>query len=301
MRDKMNKKDELSAREQRVLETVGRLTIATTLQVNDCLYSKGSLTTTAAVLLSLFERRYLDRIPLRLTPRGNPRWVFKLKNRGHRYLTRKVGISPSDLIRPSDNLTSAAYPLIHALESNGLIVKALQMARTRPHLWVIFRSEPQLRHEYSKRAIRPDDPRCPLIPDCWLRILKDEGEGEAVFWVEIDRGTTPVSRLTAKLPQLVTIDSSPDYQAIFGTQLLIVVFVVTAGGERRISAILGALESYLENAGRRDQSDLFLVGSLEGESEADDLFFNPSRFRSPFADDPLSLLPASWFVKGRER
>jgi hypothetical protein len=293
----------LRPRHQKVLDLVGRLSVATPEQVNSALYSKGTMTTTATALLDLYTHRYLDRVPLRTHPLGNPKWVWKLKARGHRYLTRELGIVSRDLIRPSDNLTSAASPLQHAVESNDLIVKALQIARGDPSLWVDFKAEPQLRHEDYKRRREPSSPNIPLVPDAWVKIIKvkEEGAGEAVLWFELDRGSVPVERMRARMEKFLEIDGSEAYEEIFKTRGFVVVFAITKGGNRRLQSLLKTAERVLKESRKMKQSDLFLFGCLEGEVKAEDFFFNPYRFHAPFASQSRSVLPLSWYrpAKGK--
>ena len=289
--NKMNAKLNLKTIHSKALALVGQLSLATTEQVNTSLYSKGSLTTTAAALLELYNHRYLDRIAWRVYPLGNPRWVWKLKARGHRYLTREIGMVPSELIRPSDNLTKVGSPLHHAIECNDLIVKTLQLARTDPNLVVRFKAEPQLRHEDFKRK-RADGPNIPVIPDTWVHIARNSGQ--APLWFELDPAHIPIEKIKERLHHYLEIDQSDDYRAIFGTKGLVIVFAVSGGGSKRRDRLMQATEELLKSTHKERQGDLFRFGLMDDKG-GEDFYFNPTRWYVPFSSTPSSLLPLSWW------
>ena len=262
-----------SRRYGRLLVVVGALNICTPEQVNACLYSEGSRTTTYQMLSRLWELGYLEQVGYRTGLRGNHNIAYRLATAGYNYLTRVLGVARSELIYPSDNLIQDTTHILHALVSNWPIVWALQLQRKDSALQVSFRSE---------RTLRRADLGLGRIPDSWIRIRRPP-TGDAPLWVEWDRGRKDLRPAFATYQ---SIDQSPDFEAVFGTKGLVIVVVVEKS-EDRLERVIRDCEQVVVPY----QSDLFRFG--RPAKTADEFYFAP-RWRIPFNDEVVSLLPSEW-------
>lgn len=285
----------LKEKHERMLATLGRLGVSLLEQLNAVYYKPGTLTTTARLIAELHNAGYVSWIPWKRFDAGNSKRVWRLKSRGFRYLTTHGLVDSADLVRPSDNLSTAAAPLQHLIEANNLIVSALELSRDDSSLVIDY--IPEIRLKRDPIVVGSGLARIVVSPDAWIRLVKlrsGSPPGEAVLVMELDRGTTPIERIEKKIASYCVIDGSEEYRERFGTDRIQVVWVITRGGERRRTQLLSASWAYLKASNQAHKADLFLVGLMDEETDARGLFFCPTRFLMPGNAEPGSLLPASW-------
>lgn len=279
----------IKPKHDRLLATLAMLSLATTDQLNRALYAVGSLTTTEHLLNQLYQQRYLDRINWRRFDKGNPKTVWKLAARGMRYLKRR-DLAPVGLIRPSNNTTHTRSQLTHTMRSTDLLVHALELQKTDPSFELAYASEPTLRRH--PLVVGSGLNEVTIYPDGFVRITKHREllpPGEAALAFELTR-TTDVERIKVKLQAWLQADQGPEYEQLFGTPLLIVVWVIDALGRARRDLLARACWQLLTDVHQEERADLFVFG-IDG----DDFFFNENLFVQPGPEPiPVSLLPQTW-------
>lgn len=276
----------LSTKYERVLEVIGRLTLATSEQVNQCLYSQGCFRTTRGYLHYLYENRLVDLMYLREHPKGNAKHVHKLTKRGYEMVAR-MGIP--HLIKPSDNRNQSTIQLLHTTQSNWPLVYAWELTRSYPDLSVRLLSEPYLRHDHLKRH-HARSPRLPLIPDSFVHFLHPP-TGEAAFCFELDNSTEHLKEdIKPKIVEYLKIAHDISvYQSIFDTDVMLVVWLCPT--KKGVDRLLKATEAILTEYNCTEYAPLFYFAVLEKMSGEE--FYFSERFKQ-VGGNSVSLLPKEW-------
>lgn len=238
----------LSPADDRLLEHLARLSAATAEMLNRCLYAKGSLTTTQEMLYRLFKNGYVLRTNWKRFDSGNSKVIHRLSGRAIRRL-RKAGTS--NLIRPSEFNPTGRYPLDHLMLSTEILTQAIELTK-HSNIRVEIQSEPVLK-------------RLPLylgelaiIPDSWLRFSRKEKE--AVFCLEVDRGTETRDDIDGKVSAYLAADGSDEYRERFGTDRLVVVFA--SENPARLVELGAWVSRKLHAIKRADALDLFAFAQI---------------------------------------
>src|SRR5207249_5392815 len=103
-----------------------------------------------------------------------------------------------------------------------------------------------------------------IIPDAWCDFrYQKEGvkEKRRCLVVEVDMGTLDQTRIRQKFRAYCEYAISSAYQALFGTDLIMVVYVTTAGTQRR-DQLLSWCEQELALQNLEDENNLFRFGTL---------------------------------------
>lgn len=279
---------------ERLLATLAMLTLATSDQLNRALYANGSLTTTVEMMNKLHQERYVEKVYWRRFERGNPKIVWKLAARGHRYVKRHK-IAPPDLVRPSDNLTHTRSQLTHTIRAINFLVHAQELKKNDPDLSLAYASEPTLRRHPLTLGTGLN--QVTLYPDAFLWLTKHRSHrpnGEMAFAFELTR-TTDFDRIRTKFAAWIQADGSEEYERVFGTPILVVVWVVDEDNTRKRDQLARLCWDYLGLIHQTDRADLFRFGAVSDDTLAQDFFFNPTSWVKPGTlPEPTSLLPMHW-------
>lgn len=271
----------LTQRQLRLLTLVGQLTIGTVQQINAVYYKPSTETTTADLLRDLAKEGYLLKDGIRLSREGHETLVYRLKNKGYRFLIRE-GL-PTERIRPSDY-----SPSKHDLESVDLVIKALELRKSYPNLNITFKTEPALRR--NKITVG----NIGVVADTWIRFQRPP-TGEYALSFERERIIKYNQRFEQKLQAYLQVSRDEAYQRLFETDVLLVVYL--ANGVRECNALLRRAEGYLAQIKAERQGVMFLFGAYHPSVSAEELYFSQSFYR-PFQANPISILPQSWRVNG---
>jgi len=289
----------LRPKHDRLLGILAMLTLATSEQLNRALYAPGSLTTTEHLLYSLYKERYLDRVFWRTHDRGNPRNVWKVGGRGMRYLHRK-NLAPKALIRSSDNTTHTRSQLTHTMGAANCLVHALELQKMDPKLELFYASEPTLRRH--PLVVGSGLSQVTIYPDAYVRFTKTHRTGaigEAAVAFELTR-TTDAERIKQKLWNWIQADGSSEYRELFGTDLLIVAWVIDEMDIARRDTLARTCWRLLQELHAQEKADLFVFGWMDDITSGRDFFFDPMRWVQPGEEPSLrSLLPMTWNISRR--
>src|SRR5258708_30799370 len=212
----------LSKKELRFLAMVGRLSVATIQQINDCLRSEGCYAPTAAELKNLAQRGFMETGTHRDFEYGNPKLTYRLSTAGYRAVVTQAGVGRHELFYPSDNTSVSG----HAIQSNDTIVWAWQIARKNPLIEVSCRSERVLRGYPVFRS--GEGP----IGDAWIGFQRPP-TGHYAFMMEWDKDTIRAPDwLLPRIEAFLLLDPRQEYFDGFQTHDLLV-FWLTRDPRRR--------------------------------------------------------------------
>jgi hypothetical protein len=206
----------LTERDRRLIEAVEAFGIVTREQIARHLRF-GSVTRANSVLLRLFRHGYLGR---RLQPslRGTRRLTYFVGPKGHEL----IGISPKSVDTGRRRWPGLSDLFVdHQLDLNDVRL-TFEHLHHSGYEFVRFLSE----RELSLMSL-------PLVPDgyCEYRI---DGKAYAAF-LEVDRGTEPRSRWTAKVAAYLQLAYQGMFAEKFGRRFFRV--LVTAPSARRVEGI----------------------------------------------------------------
>lgn len=197
----------------------------------------GSRSTAQFRLAKLFQHEYLNRHFLSVVsdaPARSPA-IYTLGKRGARVLVSVYGYQPNEL-RLMRGGAPAAHLLDHLLAVNGVRV-AVTLAARAPGLqldeWqdeTVFRARP----DYVLLADKAGRQRQkPVFPDGYFVLTTPLGKSR--FFLELDRGTEPLGKVSPQIAVYEQYVTSGQYQARFKARSLRILIVTTS--ERRLESL----------------------------------------------------------------
>ena len=288
--------------EYEILKYVRAYHFLTAWQLVKLHYSDGSLTRARVLLLRLYDAGFLDRRALPHVGVGQPTYIYALATKGMNYL-RDQGYISFSRYRPNE-LQQFKYPhLEHVLHLNDVLIAGRNITKVAPDISLVeMRHDLDLKRtpakvEYVRRL--PDgekvEEKINLVPDGWLdfrlQLANSPKRRRKCIVIELDRGSeTNIAEFKKKIRAYVHY-AYPDgpYQAMFGTDYILVAFATTAG-EGRFKQMLSWTEQTLTEMHETSEADLFRFAAIpEGEVNPSWFFFEP-HWTPPFSDTLLPLL-----------
>ncbi len=233
-----------------------------------CSWVFGSLTALPYLrerVRKLFDARELHRQFLIEQPRGSPTTVHSLKPRNHHYRSQLF--------------------MRHTLEANELLVLARKLTQASPgfHLARVF-TEYQLKR--IPIYVASNSHKQAVIADAFIDLRTPEQHCVAF---ELDRDTAFRDPICAKVEGWLEAERGP-YQDWAGADRLTVAFVVTQGGERRVTQLLNWTENVLRETGRQLSADLFRFAAFDpATANPEQVFFRPI-WKRPFEQQLVPLI-----------
>jgi len=292
-----------------ILQYVREYHFLTAWQLVKLHYSDGSLTRARVVLLRLYdEAEFLDRRALPHVGVGQPTYIYALATKGINYL-KDQGFPSFSRYRPSE-LQQFKYPhLDHVLHLNDFLIAGRNITKVAPDITLAaMRHDLDLKRtpakvSYVRRLPDGDriDERVTIVPDGWmdfrLQLANSSKKRRKCIIVELDRGSeTNVGEFKKKIRAYVPYAyPGGAYEAMFGTQTVIVAFATTAG-ERRLKTMLLWCEQELQEQRLEHEAPLFRFTALPQEELDPQTGLDPKKlFLStvwyvPYEKEPVTLL-----------
>ena len=231
---------------------------------------------------------------------GNLHYIYYLSTPGQNYL-KEQGMSDFSRVRKSD-IEHMKYPhLEHVLSVNDFLIAAKLLPRFVPQITLASMfHDLELKKEPVKVTVdrrmpggERVDEKVTIIPDGWLdfRYSMDNTSKpkRRCIVLELDRGTTSMTPFKQKIRAYYSYAISEDYEALFGTQLIMVAYATTAGEARR-KQMQEWCEQELKQQRLEHEANLFRFTALpEGELDPKQVFCEPGWYK-PYEDEPVSLL-----------
>jgi hypothetical protein len=238
------------------------------------------------------DREYLFRVPLPQTRTGGTEKAYFLGSRGRDYLAREEGLPVVWYWRPGKARQHISYGhLIHDLTVNRFLISLHTWCNAQQHIRLAeIRTQYELAH-----TIPTQEGITKVVPDAWVNVelLRTNGAKPeyAPLLIEIDRGSQYSHAFKDRLlSRLAFIRSTGPYSTIFGTKLVTIVYLTTAGVMRRNTMARWGQE-ILAQEKRQDWAEVFLFGSVQFETfyeQAPRLFTEPV-WRRPDGGAPVHL------------
>lgn len=191
-----------------------------------------------AKLRSLIDRQYVDTQYLpRLTPYGRLPLIYMLGSEGITHC-KEIGF-PVSYHSPKERIRSYLF-LTHTLELNTFLLAASSLPRIVPEITLTdFKHERVLKHMPCKVEIGNGKKRS-VMPDGWLDFELHTpygvpGADRFSVFVELDRDTEDMSQFKPKVHAYLSFANGA--YTTFGSDSFNVVFVVAAGGQRRVQQL----------------------------------------------------------------
>jgi protein involved in plasmid replication-relaxation len=276
----------LSERDDLILRAVYDLHFLTAEQLCSLYFSSGSLTHVREILKNLSDGGYLQRLKMPSSQDGVKPFVYTLARLGVRYL-KAAGFTEFARVSPSEHLEHSFLFLEHTLGVNDIIIATKLLSVQEPrYVLADFLHERVLKRKPVKVTTTTDGVMS-IVPDLWLDI-HIANTSRASIALEYDRDTVSPASWRRKIRGLLVFAEGA-YQEAYGSESLTIA-IATTGGSRRSEQIRSWIEHELEKAGRKQDSDLFLVTAVtEGEQDPHE-FFMSRTWIQPFGKDPVALL-----------
>jgi hypothetical protein len=263
------------------LSLVGRLGLITPTQLHRTKLSLGSKNRSYETCKDLTRRRYLVQVPFRdpAQPKGSHFVAYKLSTKGMRTLSVFGEMS----IRPSTIKTIKPLSVMHSLATNEPIIKAFEVIKTRPDIFLEFEGERSL------RATPVQLPNLTRMPDAYVRFVHST-DRQAVLLFEYDRSSIPVARLEERILSYLRMDQSDAYQERFGDKRMGHVCWIVESEKR--AKELQQMTFRVCSPERLDQAPLFVFCCVKPDPPAEAFYFDPIWVNT--LGEKVSLLSENW-------
>jgi hypothetical protein len=280
----------LSERDDLVLRAIYDLHFLTAEQV--CrLYFRfpSSLTHVREILKALSDAGYLQRLKMPSSQDGVKPFVYTLARAGVRYL-KQAGFTEFPRVSPSEHVEHSWLFLEHTMGINDIVIAAKKLSELEPRFVLADFLHERVLKRRPVEVTTPEDGTVRVIPDLWLDLHIDEA-ARASIALEYDRATVSPAAWQRKIRALIAFADGP-YQQAYGSESLTLA-IATTGGDHHADLLRGWIEHELEHAGRREESELFLITALPEPSALDPrTFFLSPAWMQPFGTHPVALLQA---------
>ncbi len=218
--------------------------------------------------------------------------------KGYRVM-QDLGCAIPTRVRKSDFQAQSYYHLDHLLAVNDILIAARLLPGLAPHITLQeFRHDMDLHktplvasYDARTHAGKLEKERTTIIPDGWLDFRYTTPQGKPkrrCLVLELDRGTEDMQTTKQKLRAYTHCAVSEEYVKIFGTNIIMVVYLATK--KQRAIQLREWCEQELTLQQQTDEADLFRFISLP-ETTLDPLtLFCKDICLIPFAKTPVRLL-----------
>jgi hypothetical protein len=288
----------LTSTQERILQLVHFLRFATAQEITHAQFSKGSLTYIRAILSRLAggkdykTREFLYRFPLPAAHGAKER-VFCLGAKGREALK----VEDYD---PPHKIRQRSYgQLLHDLTLSRFVASTLHYCRTSGTYRL---REIRTCYELSRnppcftQVTNGQEISITVIPDAWVHV-KRVADGKAFpLWIEIDRGTMFRKRYQQLMAHRLTYFRSGEYEKMFGTPALRIVYLTTGSTPDARYTRLHTLRRWTEEVLSAQQltawTPLFRFAPIVFEQLYDHthhLFSEPEWYQPDDTDDTVPL------------
>lgn len=190
----------------------------------------GSQSTAQYRLSRLFHHEYLDRHFMTVVsggPASSPT-IYTVGRHGEQVLAERRGYTVSELRRPKGG-TLAWQFLEHLLKLNDFRVAVALAARANEWDVDVWEDEPLFRANPDYVMVSDSRGRMrkkPVLPDGYFRLAVPQGR--AHFFVEVDRGSEPLSKFRPQVEVYQAYTASGQYQARYSKTSLRVLVITTS-------------------------------------------------------------------------
>ena len=190
----------------------------------------GSQSSAQYRLSRLFQHEYLDRQFMTVVsggPASSP-IIYTIGRHGEQVLAERRGYTTQQLRRPKGG-TLAWQFLEHLLRLNDVRVAVALAARAQGWTVETWEDEPVFRANPDYVLVTDSRGRTrkkPVLPDGYFRLAV--GERRAHFFVEVDRGSEPLSQFRSQIEVVQAYTASGQYQVRYSRRSLRVLVVTTS-------------------------------------------------------------------------
>lgn len=294
-----NKTVTLTAVDIEILQLVSEYHFLTVAQLVRLRYSPGSETTAQDRLKRLSDAGYLLRRKLPHVGTGNTEYLYYLARDGQKTL-QEIGLMSFSRVRKDDVEWMKLPHLEHLLALNDFLIAGRLLSQSVPEITLV-----EMKHDLElKRVPVKVSYDClingsgrthetvTVIPDAWCDFRYTLGDGSKekrrCLVIELDRGTMAQPDMRRKFRAYCQYAVSDYYVKLFGTDLIMVAYVTTAG-EHRMHQLLFWCEQELQLQQLEDEQNLFRFGVLPASLNSREIFLTPN-FSKPLESTPVSLL-----------
>ena len=274
-------------------------------QIVSIRYKEGSLSAVQGRLRQLFHGGYLLRRELPHTGPGHAEYIYSLYSTGQKAL-KELGYDMPSRIRKSEFQELTLPHLSHLLQVNDVLIAARLLPQTVPQITLQeWRHDIELHktpatisytaHVQPKKQITE---QTTIIPDAWLDFRYTATDGKPkrrCLVLELDRGTTAQKIIRQKLRAYTHYSVSEQYTHIFGTDVIVVVYLTTK--PQRAQQLSEWCEQELTLQHQTHEADLFRFASLPPSTPDPLTLFCTDICTIPFQKTPTSLL---WQTTGNQ-
>ncbi len=261
-------------------------------------YKAGSLSSVQVRLKNLFEVGYLLRRARPDDKPGSPEYIYSLSMKGYR-VVQELGCAIPSRVRKSEFQARTYFHLDHLLEVNDVLIAARLLPGLAPQIALQeFRHDLDLHktplvvsYDARTHARKHERERTTIIPDGWLDFRYTIPQGKTkrrCLVLELDRGTEDMKTTKQKLRAYTHCAVSEEYVTIFGTDVIVVVYLATE--KQRAVQLREWCEQELTLQGETEEADLFRFASLPPAPLDPLTLFCQDICRIPFEETPTSLL-----------
>ena len=261
-------------------------------------YKAGSLSSVQERLKNLFDAGFLLRRQLPHVGPGSSEYIYALSIKGYHKI-EDLGYEIPSRVRKSEFEQKDLPHLEHLLGVNDILIAARLLPGLAPQITLQeFRHDMDLHktplvvsYDARSNAGKLEKERTTIIPDGWLDFRCTTPQGDTkrrCLVLELDRGTMDMKRVKQKLRAYTHCAVSEEYVTLFGTNIIMVVYLTTK--KQRAIQLREWCEQELTLQQLTHDADLFRFAYLP-ETTLDPLtLFCKDICTIPFEKTPVSLL-----------
>ncbi len=261
----------LTRRDEDIRQALAEFNFLTASQICRLVFgSESAISYCRKRLKMLYHAHQVDRLFLFRSPHGSPRTVYVLKHR-----------NPS---------ARSQYFLEHSLAVTDFLLALRSLQRNGSIELMKVVSERELRKNPIRVRVGGEDRA--LVPDCYVSLhLHHQRQTYEMNWaVEVDRATETQAVFSArKVLSHLALAHGPFQQLFHSTALTVV--IITTGGQKRVAALIQAVENTLGRLALSKDADLFRIGTADLASDDPAHIFLDPCFKIPFQQEPVALIP----------
>jgi len=261
-------------------------------------YKEGSLATVQVRMKNLFDAGYLLRRQLPHVGSGNSEYIYSLSTKGY-HKVEELGYEIPSRVRKSEFEEKDLPHLKHLLAVNDILIAAHLLPGLAPQITLqesrhdmdLHKTPVTVSYNARTHTGKQEKEQTTIIPDGWLdwRYTTSQGDKKRRCLVlELDRGTAEMKKIKQKLRAYIHYAVSEDYTKVFGTNIIMVVYLTTKN--QRAVQLREWCEQELTLQGETENAALFRFAYLP-ETTLDPLtLFCKDICTIPFEKTPVSLL-----------
>jgi Replication-relaxation len=274
----------LTPRHEQILQAIHEYRYVTALDINNLLFSKGSLTYARSMLSALAggkdqaERHYLYRFPFPTGSAGNRERVFTLGALGRDFLANVLGMPVDWYFRPYKSERLSHSHVLHHLLLTRFVVAAQSFTRNHPEINLLqsrlchelARNQDMVADQKKQKAAKPA-----IIPDAWLLFALQSTGARYPVMLEIDRGTEFRAKFQTHMKARLEFIRSGEYKTVFDHPAVIYAYVTSgqlpSHAQARMKTMATWTQTVLTELGLPDWGVIFRFTSLSFDTLYEDI------------------------------